>query len=488
MGMAASQARFLSLTARKSNTEYQGQQINQERTALANESSNIFAQLSKMEVPTPPNTADFYKTVYSFTATELSEKGTKETYKLDEIVSTPDGDKAYVTYKQPYYSVANSNAASYGVTVSAAGALSNEEKTKLGDLANSYANLAVTLPNGTKYNVFKETAKSVESTAKLLGDTENGGNADFASYYLNADGSANDNFLYYYMDGNQKCYLDYNSANLAYNDTSKFGKTLTDENNTPVRGILPNSNTYIESYDSVMYNAPTRILTFDSEEDFLNYVPPLESDTQITARIPNASGVFSSALFTYDSDGKLSSASYTDYGASHGTPNMSNNVKEYLNQLTYKKAEAKLEDARNNSSKTTNTALYVGTNYTTQKAELDVIAYEENDLGRLTSITIKIGENDDGTPITKKYELDCTKEEDEAAYKQAMLDYEYEYAKYQKAVSDLNNKTEEIQQKDKTLELELKQLDTEQNAIKTEMDAVQKVIEDNTESTFKTFG
>ena len=33
-----------------------------------------------------------------------------------------------------------------------------------------------------------------------------------------------------------------------------------------------------------------------------------------------------------------------------------------------------------------------------------------------------------------------------------------------------------------------KQLDTEQDAIQTEMDAVSKVIEKNTESTFKTFG
>ena len=32
MGMAASQARFLSLTARKTNVEYEGQQINQQRT------------------------------------------------------------------------------------------------------------------------------------------------------------------------------------------------------------------------------------------------------------------------------------------------------------------------------------------------------------------------------------------------------------------------------------------------------------------------
>ena len=35
MGMAASQARYLGLTARKTNVEYEGQQINQARTALA---------------------------------------------------------------------------------------------------------------------------------------------------------------------------------------------------------------------------------------------------------------------------------------------------------------------------------------------------------------------------------------------------------------------------------------------------------------------
>ena len=50
------------------------------------------------------------------------------------------------------------------------------------------------------------------------------------------------------------------------------------------------------------------------------------------------------------------------------------------------------------------------------------------------------------------------------------------------------SKIEIIQGQDKDLELRLKQLDTEQNAIQTEMDAVTKVIEKNTESTFKTFG
>ena len=37
MGLAATQARYLGLTARKTNVEFEGQQINQQRTALANQ-------------------------------------------------------------------------------------------------------------------------------------------------------------------------------------------------------------------------------------------------------------------------------------------------------------------------------------------------------------------------------------------------------------------------------------------------------------------
>jgi len=66
MGMAASQARYLALTARKTNTEYEGQQINQARTALANQSANLFNRLLNMEVPNPPKTTDYTKVQYSY--------------------------------------------------------------------------------------------------------------------------------------------------------------------------------------------------------------------------------------------------------------------------------------------------------------------------------------------------------------------------------------------------------------------------------------
>ncbi len=66
MGMSASQARFLALTARKSNVEFQGQQVNQQRTTLANESSGLFNQMLELAVPVPPSATDFYSMAYTF--------------------------------------------------------------------------------------------------------------------------------------------------------------------------------------------------------------------------------------------------------------------------------------------------------------------------------------------------------------------------------------------------------------------------------------
>lgn len=75
MGMAASQARFLGLTARKSNIEYEGQQINQQRTELSNQSANLYNQMLTLQVPTPPSTQDYTKVTYTFTipGTDYSE-------------------------------------------------------------------------------------------------------------------------------------------------------------------------------------------------------------------------------------------------------------------------------------------------------------------------------------------------------------------------------------------------------------------------------
>lgn len=93
MGMAASQARYLGLTARKTNTEYEGQQVNQERTALANQSAGLFNQMLALDVPTPPSATDYTKTEYVFT-----DYTTSENYTLNTIYKNKDEDTYTVHY------------------------------------------------------------------------------------------------------------------------------------------------------------------------------------------------------------------------------------------------------------------------------------------------------------------------------------------------------------------------------------------------------
>ena len=65
MGMSASQARYLGLVARQNDLEYQGQQINQERTVLSQQVTDLYNSLQNMTVPTPPSTTAYTTITYS---------------------------------------------------------------------------------------------------------------------------------------------------------------------------------------------------------------------------------------------------------------------------------------------------------------------------------------------------------------------------------------------------------------------------------------
>ena len=98
MGMSASQARFLSLTARKNNVEFEGQQINQQRTCLSNESASYYSELCNMSVPTPPSIDDYTKVTYSFSdgamtntiMSILPDKDDKTKYNISYVESWQD--------------------------------------------------------------------------------------------------------------------------------------------------------------------------------------------------------------------------------------------------------------------------------------------------------------------------------------------------------------------------------------------------------------
>ena len=94
MGLAASQARLIALTARKNNVEYEGQQINQQRLQLSNQMSELYNQLLETSVPTPPSLEAYTKLEYWF------QLGTRK-MNISDIL--PDGDTFTVvaSYQRP---------------------------------------------------------------------------------------------------------------------------------------------------------------------------------------------------------------------------------------------------------------------------------------------------------------------------------------------------------------------------------------------------
>ena len=315
MGMAASQARFLGLTARKSNTEYQGQQVNQQRTALANQSAGLYSQMLALEVPTPPRATNYYSIRY--------------------------------TYE---------------------------------DDGSNYEILSQTPQSNGKYTVKAKITYDAEVATKTL------------------------------LTGTFK--------------EIEEGKSYTYEGYTLTKVIDDNLQKEIGAASNVFYK-------YTNGEADSYYIK--ES--------------------TFDNILKQMKGSGEYYGT----------TEQYLKGLGKK----------------------------TRYEEITGATFDSDASGRLTRIhyTKDVKDSDDSATRTVSVDRDLTMTEvqDSTGYDQAMQEYYYKKAVYDKTIEDINAKTAMLQQQDRTLELKLKQLDTEQKALNTELDAVKKVIETNVTSTFKTF-
>ncbi len=431
MGMAASQARFLSLTARKSNVEYEGQQVNQQRTALANESANLYNRLTSIPVPTPPSTSDYYETVYTFTTGELdnsSPSGSTE-YTLDNIYTMPDGMYARLSYTAYEWQAALSSAYSGSVNVDEAN--------------NKYS---VNLANGAVYDAVKYHYEPAEVEGKFTVDENKKvtiGNIEFtlddAGKNITGQDSEGHDISYQVTDNGDGTY------------TMKLAVQ---------KPVEPDSQNYTVTIDGKTYN-----LTFDAN-----------SGTYTCADITGLTSTNVEGKYV-DDDGKTNSCpGYFDdsFMSANGKKNQPILAYTIGNQTYFVSAQ----EFSNGSFASSSFVQNVG-----HKEYVDYpCSYSTASTGRYQTLYVT-----DKNGVQHTFDLNVQTVQDEEAYNQAMLDYEYEQAKYQKEVEDINSKTESLQQQDRTLELRLRQLDTEQNAIATEMDAVQKVIEDNIESTFKTF-
>ncbi len=188
MGMAASQARFLNLTARKTNIEYQGQQINEQRTSLSNESADLYNQMLTLQVPTPPNTQDYTKVSYTF-------------------MMPGNNDEATVSQMTPVLDDQGNKTGQYSVIFSyktvelGMPACTDSQKSRASNSGTAAAPVYnVTTAQGkgytlTKYDDTDDEQKKIHGDAatKLLADNNNFGDV----YYVNVGTEAAPKYQYY---------------------------------------------------------------------------------------------------------------------------------------------------------------------------------------------------------------------------------------------------------------------------------------------------
>ena len=526
MGMAASQARFLGLTARKNNVEYEGQQINQQRTMLSNETANYYNDLLGMSVPVPPSVSDYTKTVYSFEDGAL-------TNSISSMIAQPNGE-----YLISYTSNWIDDFAAVSATTSIVTRLENESQTSaksnVGAItsglkriaANSYSlngnNLsaieyltdedipeklkAAGLSTGKYYTYQENTAggrvthyipaSSVENAdyrVKDKGATQdiykNGSTYKYGSHTLSEktftatddipDGLSVGTKYYMYNDGTNVHYFDATAIEGATydNTTNKMTSTgvthYVDDKMMETSSI--NDFTEIKNYT---YNVGAKTFRVMGSQilqtelrDTDEYYKTL-SDEQIEKLLAEEDKYEEILNKQYGDDSQ-----WMVRYVHNTTSNTWEPIFTKLNTL----GQTIYSD---NGTSLSNIPMYkIGSAQKNEEIKNVKARFEQDSTGRIINVTLRPGEKDEVT-----YAVSTSTVTDQAKYDDAMNQYEYDKAKYDQAIQETNAKIEIIQAEDKNLELRLKQLDTEQDAISTEMDAVQKVIEKNTESSFKTFG
>lgn len=394
MGMAASQARFLGLTARKTNVEFEGQQINQQRTTLSNQSANYYNQLLGMAVPVPPSVDDYTKTVYTFKDGALSNS-------ISSMIAQAGG-----LYLISYTSSWTDDFAAVSAGQSIVTKNSNPDLNK--------TNNAI---DGVVYGVGAKELRRMGDAFKL--DVYKDDKKTGTSVYMK-NGK-------YYSDAECKTEIkdaDKSSYKLNENYNDEYLKSLS-----------------LDQLEKLQEEEQQYISILNKQ-----YAPD-GNETWMVRYVQNTSTGTWSPFFNKKS--VLDKAIYSDNGSSQS------NIPAYTIGSAQKTEEVKGVQAR----------------------------MEQDASGRIISVTLNPGNADEVT-----YAVTTNTTTDQAKYNDAMNQYEYDKYQYDQSIQEINAKIEIIQSEDKNLELRLKQLDTEQDAISTEMDAVQKVIEKNTESTFKTFG
>ena len=493
MGMSASQARLLSLQARQSNLEYQGQQINQERSVLSQQCTALYNSLLAMSVPTPPSTSDY-------TTIEYSGTDGATTFTLGTV--KPSGDLYNVEIQQSATGAAIT--ANYGSSVVGK---AGEDISVNPVQPTSIQGTGVygQLEDGTEYKDGDVYIDETPVDGKSLVD----GDEDVSNYMeLTAQGyKPVEKFeagkTYYKKTSKEE----YDAAE----DKSKFSHLR--ENTEEVALNLKASdlsNYYVRTSSgdvAALYEGSPYVVANDDGTYSLKSLEGIEYFQQAkggstTITNPNAGDttVAGQTVYDFNEASKMEEFSSFDWEKyreairnSYGSSDESITEDDFYVFMTTtdtgtKTLQFALKSDVDSPDGFAETFSYTPNGKYTTSTPTDKCQLEFDSQGRITKIGIPTIDETSGEVISYRYiDLTAEKVTDNAAYQDAYNQYEYAQYEYDKKQQEINAKTSIIQQEDRNLELKLQRLDNERTQITTEIEAVDKVINDNIESSYKTF-
>lgn len=528
MGMSASQARLIALTARMNDIEYQGQQINQQRTTLSNQVNALYNQLLETTVPTPPSTSDYTKVQYSgtsdaskFTLGNVVPTGKnsagKDTYSVDFSYKraghsvSKSNNTATLTNTSQYLGYKNASS-----VISTNGWISTTTKAALGDQLTekpSDNDKAVYLKvPATTYNDWASKSSALD-VCDANGNSVAGNIPTETGAYVyikcNAAKLDKEEFKSVIKQDNANKYTnlydtkDVTTTGVAswLTDASVLAQNIyfvTDANSS---GVIPTKVTTVAQLQELLNNTSYNTSNFYVRDTSAN---PEKQFTNPNYDSNNPTGLSVGDMKVYElSDAETKSllgASYSDYmtalknafSSEYGSELSDSDIASKFYVYVSRSASGANEphfikkdelSAINNETSSVRTYEYDedGT-YTQTEAKKDCQMEFDVSTGRITKIGIP-----DGNGQISWVSVTAETVTDEKAYQEAFNDYEYDKAKYDKQQQEINAKTSIVQQEDKNLELKLTRLDNERNAVNTEIDAVKKVVSDNIEKSYKTF-
>ena len=489
MGMSATQARYLSLVAQQSNLEYQGQQINQERSILSQQVSELYNSLLNLQVPTPPSTSDYTKVEYTgadgatlFTIGNVKPSG--ENY-LVEIQTSATGHALQSNYGSSVVATAGAEITGSYVTPNV---ISHEGEYELAGAGAAY----------------KEGDIYLDENSYIIGSDLIAAGANPADYISDGDYTATTSFdpnKYYYKKVDKSVYDNaedktaYTHLTPKQNETQGEKVTAGQIANYYVIGSdgsatqLSTTSPFVENNGDGTYTLRPGYEYFQKGNGSDKIIDPNAGALTIAGEVAYT---FQEAKAKFGEEfdwTKYEEAIRNTYGIED------NSIKPedfYVFVKTtdtgVRSVQFALKSDVESPDKFAETFSYTASGQFTKSEEKDQCKLQFDAAGRITAISIPTIDETTGEIIGyRDVALTATTVTDELAYDEAMAKYEYAQYEYDKKQQEINAKTEVIQQQDRNLELKLQRLDTQRQQITTEIEALEKVMQDNIESSYKTF-